>query len=68
MKEKDLKISSRLVLLKYAKEKNQEDDWLSNREWYLYPPEEEKRITFAQMLSFKDENIPCALVKVGGGR
>ena len=42
MKEKDRKISSRLILLKYAKEKNQEDEWLSNREWYLYPPEEEK--------------------------
>ena len=42
MKEKDLKISSRLVLLKYTKEKNQEDEWLSNREWNLYPPEEEK--------------------------
>ena len=69
MKEKDLKtISSRLVLLKYAKEKNQEDEWLSNREWYSYPPEEEKRVTFARMLSFKDENIPCALVKVGEGK
>ena len=68
MKEKDQKISSRLILLKYAKEKNQEDEWLSNREWNLYPPEEEKRVTFARMLSFKDENIPCALVKVGGGK
>ena len=68
MKEKDRKISSRLILLKYAKEKNQEDEWLSNREWNLYPPEEEKRVTFARMLSFKDENIPCALIKVGGGK
>ena len=57
MKEKDQKISSRLILLKYAKEKNQEDEWLSNREWYLYPPEEEKRVTFARMLSFKDETF-----------